>query len=109
LEVPSQTPLPFYYPFSCSPINLFVLLFVDWKEVHVYLLRFIFVPATLYGYSNPSPKRKRLTWKMEGGQSPILRTVGLKKYFGEVRAVDGVPGRRLSINLSQSLGLKESL
>jgi branched-chain amino acid transport system ATP-binding protein len=27
---------------------------------------------------------------MEGGQSPILRTVGLKKYFGEVRAVDGV-------------------
>jgi ABC-type sugar transport system ATPase subunit len=27
---------------------------------------------------------------MVGGQSPILRTVGLKKYFGEVRAVDGV-------------------
>jgi hypothetical protein len=51
---------------------------VDWKEVHVYLLRFIFVPATLYGYSNPSPKRKRLTQKMEGGQRPILRTVGLK-------------------------------
>jgi hypothetical protein len=39
---------------------------------------------------------------MEGGQHPILRTVGLKKYFGEVRAVDGVRAGSFDQSLSIS-------